>query len=358
MKKIIFVLIIFFAYCPTFASNQSEDAALSTYFKQLQLGKIDSEKHLDSLIAIYPHDFRFSYQKAIVLIQSDKLKSATGILDSLVQIGTKNEMLYQLLINCYIQDNQVMKAVQVADSALAQFPNSPRILLESAYLNMQLNKTNLAISQLEEALNIDPYYFESYYPLIDYYANGGPYINWAILYSEMFINLSTKEKESIEISQQMFNLILNALPHDSVQTCSFTNIIYHYIPGQIDSSDYSFPIAYNVLMTHAYNTLIAKGYSANRSIKYIHSLLKAFNQSWNNSIYAKKWNNPVLEYHKLLIEKNLFEPYCYLILKEGSTEEFKSYLANNRKLFDKLLTFMEQNPIDLKPPFLSTKLQY
>ena len=358
MKKIIFGLLIFFTFSISNCHSKSSDIALKDYFYKLQTDTTNIDNYLDSLIIAYPQDFRFSYQKAISLIQSDNLEKATAILDSLVQTGIKNELLYQLLINCYVQDNKIKQAFRVTDSALFHFPTSYRILLESAYLQMELNNSAMAVSQLENALQINPYCHECYYPLIDYYFKNGSYLNWAILYSEVFINLSTNEKLSFEISQNLLDMILNALPHDSIKTSTFTNIIYYYIPGQIDSTNYSFPIVYDIMMTHAYNALNSQGKTLERSINYVCSLLTEFNYAWYNSIYSNKWNNPIFAYHKLLIENKLFEPYCYLILKASNSTEFDSYFSKNPKLFKRLLEFMEHNRITLNQPFHSTMLKY
>ena len=347
MKKIILGLLIFFTFSISNCYSNSSDIALKDYFYKLKTDTSNIDNYLDSLIIAYPQDFRFSYQKAIALVRKDMIKPAYGILDSLVLSGVKDEMLYQLLINCYIQDNKVMKALAVADSSLIYFPNSAKLLLEYGYLQMELKKTIAAVTAWENGIAANPYYSLNYHPLISYYYEVKDKI-WGLLYSEIFVNLTDNDKLASAVSQQAYNEFFAALPSasDSIPTFKYTNIIYTYIPGTIDTSNYLFEVATQLQIMHSYNYLKQLN-PITPSLSNLHKLLLQFNKSWYKSIYSRNWNIAVFAFHKQLIENDLFEPYIYLIYKYGNIQEFEAYSQKNIKKLNKLIEFLTKNRIDL-----------
>ena len=177
------------------------------------------------------------------------------------------------------------------------------------------------------------------------------------VYGEIFMNLSNKADRVAEISKSCYNTLISILPtnKDSSDIIQFTKTKFQYEPGIVDTTNYTFDIASHILMNHSYRSL-CKDSILTPSIHSIFMLFKQFNLAWESSIYLRKLANPLFDYHKLLIERNLFEPYCYLMYKEGNNEEFNNYYKNNTKLFRELIKFMSNNPINLKPPYKVSKL--
>lgn len=356
MKKIILLFVYFLIYSPAFAGNIQNDNALTEYFKQLNNRDFNAIAYLDSLIKLYPDDHRFSYEKSIVRIRETRYDNATSILDSLVKSGVKDEFVYQLLITCYMQANKVAQAFEIADTALVYCPNSARILLEYGYLKKEKNDDITAAAFWEKGINANPYFPENYYPLIENYRKLNEII-WVLMYGEIYMNLSNDTPKVTDISAKVYKSICSILPlnKDSVQNILFTKSRFYYHPGVIDTTEYTFEIAAQVLMNHTYNYLRDK-IEFTSSIHTIYQLFNQFNIAWQNSIYKNLLPNPVFDYHKILIDKGLFEAYCFLMYKEGNNKEFDEYSKTNANKLRELIQFIAQNPINLNPPYKVSKL--
>lgn len=321
-----------------FGGNDS-DNSLNLYLSS----SAKSISQIDSLIQKYPDDYRFKYEKSLLVISQGDIKQGKRILDSLFLKGIRDENLYRLLINCNMQVENIRQAKFVMDSAMYYYPNSAKIMLEQGYLLLNDEDKKSAAGYFEKGIYLDPQFCENYFPLIDYYHKLD--INlWSLIYGEIFINISDKDSLTQLASANIYNNFKKALDPNFSEIIMIDRL-YDYIPGEIDTNNYDFEIGSQQTMLHTLHTVAKNNKTFN--IKFIYDFFKEFDKQWTNSIYIKKWNSPVYEYHNLLIKNNLLEPYIYLIYGRGDIEEFTGYAKKNIAVLQKLVRFMEQNKIKL-----------
>ena len=284
--------------------------------------------------------------RAIKLVQQDDIKGAIQILDSALAAGVRDELTYHFLVNCYMQSNNRKMAVATCDSALAYFPNSARIYCELGYLDRGDGNPIQAVVRWEYGVKCDPTYPDNYIPLIDNNYEQNDRL-WSAFYGEIFLNTSSTERNIETVSGRIYDAIFSSLAacDSSIDNFRFSSARTSYIPGQVDSSKYSFTFAASLQLIHAYHHLCGDNFT--RSLASLVALWREFDAAWYRSIYATKWKNPVIEYHHELIEAGLFEPYCYLLYRMGDTKEFEKYARNNADKLQKLAKYMSVSPMKL-----------
>ncbi len=333
--KEVLIAILFLLPLSIFA-EPATDNALRSYFAGTR-----TISAIDSLINVYPDDYRFKYEKAVLVINQGDITAGKKILDSLFLSGVQDEMLFQLLINVNIQVENLAQADFVLDSALSCFPNSSKILLEKGYRLLDKEKKIDAIDFFEQGIYYDPNYSDNYYPLIESYSLLD--INlFAILHGEIFINSSSRDSLTLLASNKIYNTLKNAISSD-FKNIKLTNREYDYAPNVVDTTNYDFEIASQQIMKHSLNTLNKK--ALNYNFDFICKLFEEFNNQWEKSIYSQKFKHPIYEYHKLLINNKLLKPYIYLIFSQGEPDNFKQYVLDNKTEFAKLVKFMSENPL-------------
>ncbi len=338
LKKI-YLLLLIISPILAFAKSTPNDVIIDYYKGQRTMQAIDS------LIRVYPSDYRFQYEKSIIFIENGDVQSAKKILDSLFLNGVKDENVYQLLINCNVQINYLKQADFVLDSALFYFPNSARILMEKGYRLMDKEELIDAADYFERGIFYDPKYSENYFPLITYY----PKLNinlFPLLYGEIFINISLKDSLTQLASKEIYNILKSAIS-DDFSKITLTNKDFIYLPNEVDTSNYDFEIASQILMQHSLNKVKLKNKQFN--LDFIYNLFNEFNSTWSKSIYYNSLKNPIYEYHNLLAKNKLLKPYIFLMYSQGNIEEFTTFMKANLDDFQKLINFMSENHIDLNP---------
>ncbi|MCP4180599.1 MAG: hypothetical protein GY756_22780, partial [bacterium] len=94
-----------------------------------------------------------------------------------------------------------------------------------------------------------------------------------------------------------------------------------------------------------HNLAMEKGYKDIEPIFTIKNLIdirKQFLVEWNDD-YAERYPNLIFDYHNLLIRNNMFEPYFYWLLKDGNSEEFDVWKANNKEKYDNFIAWYNEN---------------
>lgn len=330
---------IIFLFIANFAYSADNDAALRDYIRGEQ-----TMSKIDSLIKLYPDDFRFKYEKSLVYLKSGDNFAAKKILDSLFISGNRDEHLLHLLINVNLQVNYIEQADFVIDTASYYYPFSPKILLEKGYRKLAQFKKKEANDLFETAISYDPAYIENYYPLIDinhYYGNN----LFSILYGEIYITHSDKDSLIAEASKQLYSLFEKELSHerDSIQ---LTNREYFYIPGQVDTTNYDFEIASANIMKHTFNFIKKK--HKKPIFDYITEFFTEFNKAWNKSIYSKKYKHPVYILHDQLIKHKLLKHYIVMIYSQGNPDAFNAFFSQNESAFMSLLQLLQKYPMRLE----------
>ena len=355
MKRYFSIMILILMPFVMYAQNAESD--LKKYYSATGGGSLTSKvAYLDSLQKIYPKDFRFTYEKSIAYIQNEQNKVATEILDSLVASGVRNERVYCLLINCYMEQQKVKKAKATADSAFSVFPNSARVLCECGYVEKALKNEYAAVLDWEEGIHQNPLYSENYIPLMNYNYDLNERI-WTLIYGEIYLNISTIERNIEGVSAKAYDAAFSALAKcgDSVSLYRFCTIRRSYIPGVSDTTKYPFTFAAQLQMIHAYNSLCSAN-NFDKSLKSLAKLFDRFDDAWQKSIYAKRWKNPVFEYHRILKNEGLLEAYIYLMYRAGATEEFSAYAQKNPATMQRLAKFILSNPLKLTEEFNISKI--
>lgn len=330
---------IIFLLSATFAFSADNNAALRQYIKGEQ-----TMSKIDSLIKLYPDDFRFKYEKCIVYLKAGDNFAAKKILDSLFLSGNRDENLLHLLINVNMQVKYVDQADFVIDTAMFYHPNSPKILLEKGYRYLANFKHKEAADLFETAIYYNPAYIEPYYPLIEFNKNIGTPL-FSILYGEIYISNSQKDSLVTLASKKLYSIFENELSpnQDSVQ---ITARLYSYQPGVIDTTNFDFEIASANLMRHTFNFVKKKHKKV--SFDYITDFFTEFSKAWNKSIYSKKYKHPVYILHDVLIKNNLLKHYVAMVFSQGDISSFTTFITNNQDDFHSLIRLLEANPMQLK----------
>lgn len=247
---------------------------------------------------------------------------------------------YKLLSKFYNLTGKPMKAVETLNTAIINFPGDGSLYNEAGNIKFFEQDFERAISFWEDGIIVSPNYPGNYFDAAKVYSRSNEPI-WAVIYSEIFLNLSDDSKLRADAARYFFDSHTKAINivSDSVIRISFSQNAY-FRNGVFTTN--TFESFYENVFLSALGGL-GDTLDLNTLIK---SRLK-FVEVWSDEA-GDKFSNPLFDYHKVLHEAGLFEAYNYFLIKDLYTAEFEVWLKNNEAAYRSMEKFITDNPLQVK----------
>jgi hypothetical protein len=364
MKLLILVVFLIISNFISLLSSQVIDSvkkANELYLLAIQSinsGKYDEAiSKCDSAMMFNPGPVAYPYEKSLALYKKNQFNDASIILDSLTGHPEVNPQVFQLLGNCYDAMDNSDKAIEVYKNGLAKFPKSGRLLFEIGLNYIAHQEVRKALGYWESGIINEPQYSNNYLVLSKYYYKAG-FTAWSVIYGEIFSNISESDFKVKEISNLLFEFYKNSFYflRDSTITIQFTTSMITS-PVKRPNKDLPFDMAYQSVMQEAAKDILPAD-SSLFSIDILFQLRKKFIELWYAGNLDKTFSNVLFEWHKNLIDKDIFEVYNYFLFSEGAPIETKSWVSRNQLKIKRFQTQIYENFLKIDEKHFVSKHQY
>ncbi len=328
----------------TAGQGAGSDPSLKTALKYFDEKKYDSALVVLRKISVQdPSNGKVRYEIALAHALLKQQDSAILILEDLKSHSDASDKYFQLLSNCYSERDDTAKARQVLVEGSLRFPNSGKLHLELGLLELQQRHLEEALDQFEEGIQVEPGYSANYYWAARSYANGNEKI-WTVLYGELLMNVDPNPTHASLISGILY-AAHNSVYEDFKKS---KRMVYSKAKkGAADASQVS-----QVSFEDVFIDLMTKGAEPLNFFKdfeipvaSIDTMQTLFTKAWYEKGYDKQFPNPVIERHKLLLDKGLHTAYTFHLMQFAKPIEFKTYIDAHKKDFIALMKWMQQNPL-------------
>ncbi|MFH1050784.1 MAG: hypothetical protein V1779_07620 [bacterium] len=335
------------------------DSLLLEGVKAINERKLDlAVKLLNEAIAIEPTKWEVYYEKALAYYQAKEFDSTIAILEPFIDSKEVNNHFYQILGSSYDIKQNYEKAEEIYTKGLERFPNAGNIYMEVGIHFFELKEPMKSVYNWHKGVDVQPEFENNYYWLARYLFYNYEYV-WAIMYGELFMNLSDAPMRLDDISNYIDGAFGYSFYHqvDSVTTdIKFTGIIIK-AKNLKEREDLPFELAYQIVMKEAADTLLPKK-KIDLKIEDIFKIRMAFIDIWYRDGWNKRYSNPLFDLHKKLIENNHFETYTYWLFNSVRKEEAKAWLQDNNDKLQDFGNFMVKNKLKINKGNYFSKEKY
>ncbi len=364
MNHFTIIILFFIINCISLLSAQDIDStqkANELYLNAIQSinsGKYDSAiSECDSAMGLDSKPIAYPYEKAFALYKKNQFDEAIKILDSLTNHVEVNPQIYQLLGNSYDALDNAEKSLEVYKNGLSKFPKSGRLFYEIGINYIAQKEVRKALSYWENGIINEPQYSNNYFILSKYYYKAG-FTVWSVLYGEIFSNLTESEFKAKEMSHLLFDFYKKSFYFlkDSAFTIQFTtNMITS--PIKRPNKDLPFDMAYQSVMQDAAKGILPAD-TLSFSIDILYQLRKKFIELWYAENLEKTFPNVLFDWHKMLIEEDIFEVYNYFLFNEGAPDETKSWVSRNQLKIKRFKELIQENMLKIDENHFLNMYQY
>lgn len=300
-----------------------------------------AHQYLDSIYKITNDDV-FKYERAVIYYRQKMFREAIELLETLVVKDDAKIEYYQLLGSCYDFEADKTNAVQVLTEGLFKFPDQGNLYYELGVTKLGMQERQEAADLWEKGIYVDPYYDKNYFQLLKYYRNTDFKIV-AMMYGEIFMNISNDDKKKQEVSGIMFDIYKNLFDEYKVSQVLKMSAFARDFKIE-DAVEYPFLFKYQEVANQVIKKIDLKGET---TIKMINDFRVEFLNAWNEGQNNEFYPTVIFEYQSVLKGRDLIEPYNYLLFSAGNIDEIKSYATSNRDKIIKLVNWQEANRMEI-----------
>lgn len=297
--------------------------------------------YLDSIYKITNDDI-FRYERAVIYYRQKMFREAIEVLEPLVSKTDAKIEYYQLLGSCYDFEAEKSKAVAVLTEGLFKFQDQGNLYYELGVTKLGMQDREEAADLWEKGIYVDPYYDKNYFQLLKYYRNTNFKIV-ALLYGEIFMNISNDDNKKQEASGIMFDIYKNVFEEYKLsEILKFSSFVGDF---KIDDAvEYPFLYKFQEISNQVIKNINLDG---EITIKMINDFRKEFLKVWIEQNNDQFYPIVVFEFQSILKGRNNFEAYNYLLFSAGNIDEIKTYAGSNREKIINLIKWQEANRIDI-----------
>lgn len=354
MKKNLIILCLIFCNWLTYSQTESDkEKAHQLGIEAINLmdnGEIDkSIELLEESYKLDPYNTVYPYEIGYAYYMKEDFKKSAEYFKKVIKMDGSNDQCYQMLGNAYDMGGNSKKAIKTYKKGVEMFPLSGRLYLELG--NMHLKEVNEAIKYYEKGIEVDPTHSSNYYWATRIYLNSRDEI-WGMLYGEMFMNLERGSQRTEEISKLLFDTYQNEIQFISDSSSSVSFCQNEIINLDTKKNVLPFSMVYEPGLLFA---LIGIDTITLKNLNQIRS-------NFINFYYKKKFNeshpNIIFDWHKKLMDENMFECYNYWLLMKGAQDEFNSWHNKNQEKFDNFISWFTVNPMQIDEEHYFHRLNY
>lgn len=365
-------------------SSESEKEAETLMFEALTFMNEGNFRkaleYIEKALVLSPDKFEYQYEQAVAYYKLKDYDKAIEILDKLTYDDKVNENVYQILAASYDFKGNKEDVFRVLKVGLSKFPNSGRLYYEKGVAELGLQKELDAINSWEKGVNLDPNYGNNYYQLINNYKNNDNKL-WALLYGEVFLNISQNMNKSQEISKVIYDLLANNIysfntnnnssNEENIDTTNQKNkkkvkkqkkskakLTYAIRLSDNDTS-VEFIKILNEIYNQALNNII-NGKNGKKYLEFIENeqkdkltfegiikLREEVLKLWSESQNSKKYQVYILDYCNQMMSSKNHSTYSYMILAEGNPENAEKWIRKNTNAINNYVKWQQKNPFKI-----------
>lgn len=151
-----------------------------------------------------PENLELLKDQAFALYLQKNYSSSEAVAKKLLDRKDVDVQAYQIAALTYKALEDVKELDRLYKKGLKAFPNSGVLYSEYGEVLISRQDNNNAIKQWEKGIEVDPNYSGNYYNLSRYYYGTNDKV-WSIIYAEIFVNLESYSRRTVEIKDLLLN---------------------------------------------------------------------------------------------------------------------------------------------------------
>jgi len=155
-------------------------------------------------IRIAPSDVSLRRDLAYAYYLSGDAKKAKEVIDPVVNSAVADELTYQVASGVEMALSNPGKARRILNDGIAKYPNSGVLYNSKGNLMNKDKSTKDALEAYLMGIKVEPAYPMNYYNAARIYMQNNN-ATWALIYSEIYVNLDPASKRTIEVKKQMID---------------------------------------------------------------------------------------------------------------------------------------------------------
>lgn len=314
--------------------------------KLMDMGKLDeSIELLEECIKLDPDNSVYPYEIAYANFLKKEYKKTIKILKPLTNRKDASDLFYQLLGNTYSVSGDPKMAIKTYEKGLEKFPNSGKLYLERANMEMMKKSYEKALYYYEKGIEVEPTFPSNYYWASKIYCSSSEEV-WGMIYGEIFMNLERNSKRTVEISKMLFNTYKDQIQllGDTSITVSFSKNAIINITDLTNPADFKLPFGIGV---YEPTLLLSINDVKSININSLNKIRTTFVNIYFSNNHDKSYPNILFSYQKQLKEVGHIEAYNYWILMQGDEQEFLNWKNANEEKWEAFVTWFTANPIKI-----------
>lgn len=326
MKKFIILLFLQFFAFSSFAQTNKEIARtkVEKAIRLMDDGQIDeSIRLLQECQELDPESFIYPYEIAYAHFLKEEYEEAIQILKPLKTYQSINSQVYQMLGNGYSYLGNPDQAIKEYEEGMKYFPNAGNLHLEKGNIYFHQDNFIEALKNYEKGVEVDPNFSSNYFWLTKLLMNSNDKLS-GLIYGEIFMNLERTTERTKEISALLYNTYQSAIILNEKETkIKFCDVI-------IDTSDLEEgeELKLPLCMIFGKNFILGLINEKEFNLNTLSNLRQKFIENYFKEDY-KKYPNVLFEYHKTMMDLNLFDAYNHYLFQMGDEGEFEVWLDVN-----------------------------
>jgi tetratricopeptide (TPR) repeat protein len=158
---------------------------------------------LRQALTLDPDYWPLTYEMAYAYMVKRDYQKAIKLAKTLYKYEDCNDLVYQLVGNCYDYLKNPKKALKVYAQGLKRFPDSGALYLEQGVVSGMQGHYDETVASFEKGISVAPMFPSNYYRAAQFYAYSTSKV-WSQIYGEIMMNLLPSGDRNKEMSELLF----------------------------------------------------------------------------------------------------------------------------------------------------------
>lgn len=329
------VLIILLCNAGIFSqSNDDTRESIELTKEAIKLIKKDrlseAMKKLKEAVKLEDENIAAKYFIAKIHYLKGEYQKGIEMMEKLLAGKVKEDVMYQLLGNCYSKLGQKEKAIEIYNMGMLDFPYSGPLYLELGNVEKENGNLPKAFQNYEYGIRFDPEYSDNYYNAAKMLLDEDNH--WGYIYGEIYLNMEPFTKEWDEVSKLMYESYSSRVHGQNIGILKTERII-------TDTTTSGFDRAYKETEIEANKLAALDVFSLHR----LNEIRKRFIEVWIDKGYNVKFKNALYDFHKRMLDEGYFELYNYSSFSRGAAEEYDIYYDKHKTNIKSYNNWIDKN---------------
>lgn len=306
---------------------------------------------LDSLLAIYPHNYIVQYERLCALYCLKRYDEVVKHSKYIFKNKDVTSLAYQLCGNAYSIMGKPKDARKTYEKGLKKFPGSGELYLELGNLDLHKEEYNAALLQYNKGIQAAPNFASNYYRAAQLYFNSRHGKVWGLIYAETEILLAPqKANRHREMAQSIRDCYLSSItvstdsdslsakvslvPQRGISVSEGMETVYLDFPGIYEGCTF-LGVTKLLADRQKFTASIAQLTELRRSI--VESYFSITNNLYGNSMY-------LFPFQKKIIDAGHWEAYNQYLFSATMPEEFNLWRAEHEEQMQAFIEWFNQMP--------------